>query len=145
MHRSLRDALVVAVLGVVSYWTFRSYDALEKIVEFSAKYEALEIDELVSTAIVMVACLVWFSIRRAKEANTAMVGLAETNASLQEALSEIKTLRGILPICLHCKRIRDEHGNWQLFEDYITEHSHADFSHGLCERCLKERYPDVKK
>lgn len=54
---------------------------------------------------------------------------------LQDALAEVKTLRGILPICMHCKNIRDDQGAWTQLEDYIKEHTGADFSHGMCNPC----------
>jgi hypothetical protein len=56
---------------------------------------------------------------------------------------EIKVLRGRLPICMWCKRIRDEDGSWQKLETYIAEHSEADFSHGLCAECNQEHYGDL--
>jgi hypothetical protein len=56
---------------------------------------------------------------------------------------EIKILRGRLPICMWCKRIRDEGGSWQKLETYIAEHSEADFSHGLCPECKQEHYGDL--
>ena len=62
---------------------------------------------------------------------------------LQDALAEVKTLRGILPICMHCKKIRDEEGAWTQLELYIKEHTGADFSHGICEPCAKEMYPEA--
>jgi|GEM_PF-7068387 len=49
-------------------------------------------------------------------------------------------LRGILPICSHCKRIRDEQGAWRSFEHYVTRHSQAEFSHGICPECLLQHY-----
>lgn len=61
---------------------------------------------------------------------------------LQNAIEEIKTLRGIIPICAHCKKIRDDQGYWQQIEKYITEHSEAKFSHGLCPDCIVTLYPD---
>lgn len=64
-------------------------------------------------------------------------------AELQTALSEIKQLSGMLPICAHCKHIRDDNGYWKQIEVYIQEHSAAKFSHGICENCLREHYPDV--
>lgn len=60
---------------------------------------------------------------------------------LQTALEEIKTLKGIIPICMHCKGIRDDKGAWNKLEKFITEHSEAQFSHGICEECLKKYYP----
>lgn len=56
---------------------------------------------------------------------------------------EIKVLRGRLPICMWCKRIRDEGGSWQKLETYIAELSEADFSHGLCPECKQEHYGDL--
>jgi PAS domain S-box-containing protein len=58
-------------------------------------------------------------------------------------VTERKILRGLLPTCAHCKKIRDEQGHWQVLEKYIGDHSHARFSHGLCPDCLKAHYPDV--
>lgn len=63
---------------------------------------------------------------------------------LQQALSEVKTLRGFLPICSHCKKIRDDAGYWQAIEGYIQEHSEAIFSHGICPECAERLYPELK-
>ena len=62
---------------------------------------------------------------------------------LQDALAEVKTLRGILPICMHCKMIRNDAGAWTQLELYIKEHTDADFSHGMCEPCAKKMYPEI--
>ena len=64
-------------------------------------------------------------------------------AELQKALSEVKTLRGFLPICSHCKKIRDDKGYWNQIESYIQDHSEAEFSHGICQKCAKKYYPDM--
>ena len=60
---------------------------------------------------------------------------------LQEALKKIKTLSGIIPICMHCKEIRDDKGYWNQLEKFISEHTEAEFSHGICDKCLKKHYP----
>ncbi len=60
---------------------------------------------------------------------------------LQESLSEVKTLSGLLPICASCKKIRDDKGYWNRIEDYIKKHSTADFSHGICPDCARKLYP----
>lgn len=60
---------------------------------------------------------------------------------LRRALSEVKTLRGFLPICASCKKIRDDDGYWQQLERYVQAHSEAKFSHGICPECAKELYP----
>ena len=64
----------------------------------------------------------------------------ETIAELEKALSEVKTLRGSLPICSHCKKIRDDKGYWTQIESYIHNHSDAEFSHGICPECSDELY-----
>nr|WP_319392259.1 response regulator [uncultured Desulfobacter sp.] len=56
---------------------------------------------------------------------------------------ELKILKGIVPICSHCKKIRDEKGNWNQMEVYIGKHSNAEFSHGICKECAKKYYPDI--
>ncbi len=61
---------------------------------------------------------------------------------LEEAMSEVKTLSGLLPICSSCKKIRDDNGYWHQIELYIQSHSDAEFSHGICLDCAKEIYPD---
>jgi phosphoserine phosphatase RsbU/P len=63
-------------------------------------------------------------------------------AENQKALSEIKTLRGILPICSCCKKIRDDEGYWTQIEAYVQAHSLAEFSHSLCMDCAQKLYPD---
>ncbi len=61
--------------------------------------------------------------------------------SLENAIHQIKTLSGLLPICSHCKKIRDEQGTWKALEEYIPMHSDAQFSHGICPECTKIHYP----
>jgi hypothetical protein len=64
-------------------------------------------------------------------------------SDLQKALAEIKTLRGFLPICSHCKKIRDDKGYWNQIESYIQKHSETKFSHGICPECAKKYYSDM--
>lgn len=64
-----------------------------------------------------------------------------SNRELHEALLKIKTLHGLLPICASCKNIRDDKGYWHKVENYLSEHSDIKFTHGLCEACIKQLYP----
>lgn len=66
----------------------------------------------------------------------------ERTADLKKALDNIKTLKGIVPICSHCKKIRDDKGYWNQLEVYVQKHSEADFSHSICPECAKKHYPD---
>jgi PAS domain S-box-containing protein len=65
--------------------------------------------------------------------------LLETLAQRNDALERVQLLSGLLPICAWCKRIRDDNGDWQQMEAYISQHSHAKFSHGMCPDCLREQ------
>jgi GAF domain-containing protein len=71
--------------------------------------------------------------------------LNEKTLSLERALSEIKTLHSILPICSYCKKIRDDDGSWQQIEKYIRDHSDASFSHGICPDCYKKEMEELRK
>lgn len=62
---------------------------------------------------------------------------------LKAALSRVKQLNGLLPICASCKKIRDDKGYWNQIESFIREHSKADFSHGICPDCANRLYPDL--
>ena len=67
--------------------------------------------------------------------------LREKNAELEAALGKVKLLSGLLPICAHCKKIRDNQGYWNPVEKYIKAHSEATFTHGLCPDCLPKYFP----
>ncbi len=71
--------------------------------------------------------------------------LAANLAELRDALNHVKTLRGIVPICASCKRIRDDKGYWKQVEAYVRERTDAQFSHGICPECAKKLYPDFYK
>ncbi|MBF0376457.1 MAG: hypothetical protein HQK72_03135 [Desulfamplus sp.] len=64
------------------------------------------------------------------------------NIELEKAYSQIKILSGIIPICMHCKGIRDDQGYWNKVEEYITQHSDAQFSHGICPKCMEKYYSE---
>ena len=64
-------------------------------------------------------------------------------AELQDALANVKTLRGLIPICASCKKIRDDQGYWTQLETYLKQHSDVEFSHSLCLDCMRKLYPDL--
>lgn len=69
----------------------------------------------------------------------------QAEEALQEAFDQIRTLRGILPICMHCRRIRDDQGYWQMVEVYVRDHSEAEFSHSICPKCAHELYAEFQE
>ena len=66
----------------------------------------------------------------------------ELVGELQTALAEISTLRGIVPLCSYCKKVRDDDGYWEQVETYIAQKTEAQVSHGICPGCLKENHPE---
>jgi CheY-like chemotaxis protein len=86
-------------------------------------------------------------LRARVEVGRRMISMQETLArkieELRKAIEKIRTLRGIIPICAGCKKIRNDQGYWQQVEVYVKNHSDAEFSHGLCPECLTVMYPDL--
>ena len=70
--------------------------------------------------------------------------LSDRIRELQEAIAQIKNLRGIIPICSYCHKIRNDQESWERLEKYIGEHSEAEFSHGICPDCVKKHFPDCE-
>jgi PAS domain S-box-containing protein len=83
------------------------------------------------------------SIRDISEVRRKDLEKEELISELQDALAEVKKLSGLLPICMHCKKIRDDKGYWNQLESYIHEHSDAEFSHSICKGCAEKYYPDM--
>jgi len=83
----------------------------------------------------------WDELRARLHIGSRIVGLQQTLAArvreLQDALANVKRLSGLLPICAYCKRIRNNQNYWTQVEQYVTEHSDAQFSHGICPRCME--------
>jgi ligand-binding sensor domain-containing protein len=93
---------------------------------------------VIALAALAVAGLVrWRTARLAARAQ-------QLERAVAEAMSSAKVLRGLLPICAHCKKVRDDGGYWTRIEDYISRHSEADFSHGFCPDCLDRHYADPR-
>jgi tetratricopeptide (TPR) repeat protein len=69
--------------------------------------------------------------------------LREAKLAAEEALAQVKTLKGLVPICAHCKNIRDDEGFWHNVADYVRDHTEAEFSHGLCPQCIRQLYPEM--
>ncbi|MCX5896137.1 MAG: hypothetical protein NTZ51_09960 [Proteobacteria bacterium] len=112
--------------------------ALGIIFHVTVPYSTIELRQFLAAFIVVSILLQHYEAMRddyekAIEAN--MLVLADANAN-------IKTLKGLVPICSSCKKIRDDRGYWQQVEVYVAEHTEADFSHGLCAECAHTLYPE---
>jgi hypothetical protein len=89
------------------------------------------------TSVMILGLATVVSERKGAESN-----LEKMVLELQTALARIKTLKGLLPICSVCKKIRDDKGYWNQIENYIRHHSEADFTHGLCPPCAEKLYSE---
>lgn len=97
---------------------------------------------LVLAAALLVAVVFYHRAEHARsvEVTKANAGLEEANLQLRTALAKVRTLTGLIPICASCKQVRDDHGYWESVESYITSHSDAEFSHGICHACAVTLY-----
>ena len=73
------------------------------------------------------------------------IELRQASAELARVMEELQTVRSLLPICAHCKGIKNDGGYWQKVEEYISSHTAADLSHGICPGCMKAHYPEIYK
>jgi PAS domain S-box-containing protein len=98
-----------------------------------------------SRSIPMSKNIVYALVRDVTEQKRVEVEKENLIKELQDALGQVKTLKGLLPICSACKNVRDDQGYWRKIEAYISSHSEAAFSHSICPDCVKKLYPDLYK
>lgn len=138
-----KEFIIIIIIMVLVYIMASQYDVMEHLVLFADKHEQFQLDEIVPVFVFLVFALALFSIRRWQEVAQSKRALLQSNTELQQALSDIKQLKGLIPICAACKNIRDDKGYWHQIEVYIQTHTDADFTHGICPDCIKKHYPDI--
>lgn len=130
--------LVAFILnGLALLWLERVFPAL--VVPYPSPLDR-QWDLMTSFVVSTFACILVVRIVLAAY-NREREGLKHTNAQLEQALAEIRTLQGLLPICSWCKKIRDDEGLWTQVEDYVAKHTEASFTHGMCPECAKTHFP----
>jgi len=132
----------ILISSVFVFMISARFDVMERFTALLRHYETWELDELVIVALFLVTALTFFSIRRWMAFKTVNAALRQRNRDLQYALIQIKELKGVLPICSVCKKIRDDEDSWHQLEAYIESHTHAEFTHGICPECTRKLYPD---
>ncbi|WP_319408450.1 hypothetical protein [uncultured Desulfosarcina sp.] len=100
-------------------------------------YKAVFISAFFAIAAIILGASIFLKIT-----NPLIERLQKTVVELEKALKEVKTLRGIVPICSFCKKIRNDQGYWDQVEVYVRHHTEANFSHGVCPDCMKIHYPE---
>ena len=117
----IADDKAIGVLAVQSYTNPNQFDKKDiEILTAVSEQIALAIDR-----------------KRTEDERDALI------LELQKTLAEVKTLKGIIPICTSCKKIRDDKGYWNQVEAYIRDHSDAEFTHGICQECVEKLYPGL--
>jgi hypothetical protein len=128
-HVGLRSGIYMALLAATTWFT-ADYASGHPSSPGIAGWNAL---------MELAACIVMAGI--ASIVRTQLRAREKLNTELFETLAQIKRLEGLLPICAACKQIRNERGEWELMEKYITAHSEARFSHSVCPECARRLYP----
>lgn len=131
--------LEAKMFELTSYARKKADSFLELVETRQSKLNRLTVI-LTCSGVVLSLVIAFIAISRVHYVETV---LRDQKDALQKALDEINTLRGILPICSHCKKIRDDKGLWKQVEEYIRSHSEANFSHGICPDCARRHYPDI--
>lgn len=134
---NLRDIPVIMVTGNSDVKELEQSFAAGAVDYVTKPYKKIELISRVSSA-----------LRLKREIDQRKIHeqeLEQKNKELEKALTEIKVLRGFIPICASCKKIRDDKGYWSQVEEYIARHSEAKFTHGICPDCMVRLYPEVPR
>jgi hypothetical protein len=123
LTRARRDFIVIEAIAVVVAALLIVFNGAERVTAWASRHESWQIDEIIATLSILGIAFAVFAVQRWRE--------------LVNEQRQIRVLRGILPICASCKRMRDEAGNWRQFEEVIREKSEAEFSHGLCPKSVE--------
>lgn len=143
--QAIFDLVIVALVGIITFVISHQLNLFERIFVWSREHETWQVDECFTVAVILMICFGLYAFRRWQETLTWQKALGQKNTKLHQALQEVKTLEGILPICASCKKIRDDEGRWHPVEEYVRDRTKAEFSHGICPDCAKKLYPDFFK
>ena len=144
----LMDVLMPDIDGIAACRQIKQSDQLRDIpvIMVTAKNDIEDLKEAFSAGAIELLARVISALTLKREMDCRKereADLRRSNEDLQQALKEVKALRGLIPICASCKKVRNDGGLWQQLEEYLGEHSDAQFSHGICQVCVKKLYPGV--
>ncbi len=140
--RYWKEMLLIIAGAIIVFFVAKELDTSETIISFLGRYEKYDLDEFLTVLIFLVFALAFFAVNQWREVVRLNQSLQIANNDLMKALSDVRVLREILPICSNCKKIRDDDGYWKQVELYISENTNTLFSHGICPDCLEKMYPD---
>jgi large-conductance mechanosensitive channel len=146
-YRSIRDAVVIAILAVVIYVASAFFDVINKVISWFMAHESLQLDEFTTVLIFLVVAFVVYGWRRRNEALQEMQRRERAEAErdrliphLESALYDVQVLSKLLPICGECKKVRDDKGYWDEVELYLQAHFDMRVTYGMCPECAKRLY-----
>ena len=137
------EVLTILVLAVAVFFSAALFDTREFITEVLDRYERWELDEILTVSLFLSFVLGLYAVRQWRRLLAANKAIEFQNRQLRQTLAEIRRLQGIVPICAYCKNVRDDQGYWQQVEKYVSDHSDAKFSHGICPDCKTKFFPDL--
>jgi hypothetical protein len=144
-----RNLILIGVGVAALYWLIESalHVSLCRDADFLRQLFPTDPNELWMRSLIVVLIIAFgmYARRAVRERAQAEEEKEQLVEECEKALAEVERLSGFLPICSSCKRIRDDQGYWQQIEEYIRDHSDADFSHSICPDCLDLLYPELKK
>ncbi len=155
MMNGIKNSIIwffVSFFVIISFYLSPTMESAAYVVSQSSKVDWF-IDVVMMTLLLtlLVGLADFFRKKTLKELNDSKTKinlmateLAGQNIELQNTIKKVKLLKGLLPICSNCKKIRDDKGYWSRIEAYIQKHSDATFSHGICPDCAKKLYPDIE-
>jgi integral membrane sensor domain MASE1 len=132
-------ATAILLVGIIGLWNTEQGRGPYTVLASLPSQQALRAQgtlAVISLCVLVLAAAV-AERERAEQARTTLVG------ELENALHEIRTLRGLIPLCAWCKKIRDDQGFWQNLEEYLRAHTKAEFTHGICPECLEKELASV--
>jgi uncharacterized integral membrane protein len=136
-RRATVDLAVLAALSFLVYVVLSTLHVAAHLYAWGADHQGWQIDHVATLFGVLTVMFAVFATRR-------WLDLRREMHRRELAESQLHALRGILPICSHCHRIRTEDDEWVTMDRYVRGHSDADFSHGICPDCLTKHYPDMQ-
>ena len=139
----IKEILILFLAGIPFIVISMELDLLEKIYDFSRQHEQMEIDEFFILLIFLSIIITYYYIRKIFLLSSLNKDIEVKNTQLEKALDEVKQLRGILTICSVCKKVKIKDSYWQTIEEYISDNSEVQFSHGICRDCAKKMYPEL--
>ncbi len=139
--RALRDGYVILGVAAVLYILSATFRVFNTVVIWLYEHQAYQTESLIMVLVFLLLAGVTFTWRRRNELLAEIAERERIEEERSRLVHQVKTLSGLLPICSWCKRIRDDRGYWNELEAYISSHSDAEFTHGICPDCLAKVQP----